>query len=74
MQTVIASVLQGMADAKKDFGMPSNLILCQLRHHVVDGTAELLRAGEPFLGKGVVAVDLAGAEPLGFAPAYTPFF
>jgi adenosine deaminase len=74
MQAVIASVLQGMADAKKDFGISSHLILCQLRHHAVDSTAALLRAGEAFLGKGVVAVDLAGAEPLGFAPVYTPFF
>lgn len=59
---VIESVLEGMNEGFKEFGVYSNLILSAMRHLPEAKTLELIELGKPFLGKGVVAVDLAGNE------------
>lgn len=57
----VESAVSGLAGA----GIPANLILCCMRG---DGNREAnsvtLRAAERFLGRGVCALDLAGAEGL----------
>lgn len=59
---VIESVLEGMHEGFKEFGVYSNLILSAMRHLPESKTLELIDLGLPYLGKGVVAVDLAGNE------------
>lgn len=63
----VESVLKGMERAKKDFNILSNAILACMRYESVDKSIEVVKKGEKFLGKGVVAVDLAGGEE-GFPP------
>ncbi|MGL5615224.1 MAG: adenosine deaminase [Sarcina sp.] len=74
LKQVISSVLEGMKEGENKFGVKSGLILSLLRHHSVDSVYEVLEAGKEFIGKGVVAVDLAGAELEGFVPAYVEAF
>ncbi len=58
----VEAVLKGMEDGKRDFGVISNLILILMRHHSPEKSLEVVRQGRKFLGKGVVAIDLAGNE------------
>lgn len=62
---VISAAVCGLEDAKKDLDMAGNLILCFMRG---DGNDDLnfqtLKDSESFMGRGVCAVDLAGAEAL----------
>ncbi len=59
---VVESVLRGMDRAKKDFNILSNAILICMRHESCDNSLKVVEYGEKYLGKGVVAVDLAGNE------------
>ena len=61
-QQVIASLLKGLERGKKDFGVAYNVITCAMRHHSEEQNYEMLRAAREFLGAGVCAADLAGAE------------
>lgn len=61
-QQVIASLLKGLERGKKDFGVAYNVITCAMRHHSEEQNYEMLRAAREFLGEGVCAADLAGAE------------
>ena len=56
------SVLKGIERAKKDFNILSNAILICMRHESGDNSLKVVEHGEKYLGKGVVAVDLAGNE------------
>lgn len=62
---VIAATLSGLAQGTKETGVKANLILCCMRGN--DNQAanlETVKLAAEFLGRGVVAVDLAGAEAL----------
>lgn len=59
---VVESVLKGIERAKKDFNILSNAILICMRHESGDNSLKVVEHGEKYLGKGVVAVDLAGNE------------
>ena len=59
---VVESVLRGMERAKKDFGIWSNAILICMRHESKENSMKVVEYGEKYLGRGVVAVDLAGNE------------
>lgn len=59
---VIESVLHGLKSGEKATGTRANLILCCMRHMPPEASEELVEAGMPFLGRGVVALDLAGDE------------
>lgn len=74
IKQIISAVLDGMKEGEEKFGVKSSLILSLLRHHSVDSVYEVFEEGKEFLGKGVVAVDLAGAEFEGFVPAYKEAF
>lgn len=67
---IIESVLEGLKEGEEDFGVKSNLILSLLRHMPVDSVYEVIEGGHEFIGKGVVALDLAGEEIEGFAKAF----
>lgn len=64
---VIQNVIEGMRAGEKAFGIYGNIILSCLRHRGPSSAAMVIEAGKEFLGKGVVAIDLCGAEEEGFA-------
>lgn len=59
---VVESVLEGMNRGKKDFGIRANGILISMRHDEEEKSLEVVKQGEKYIGKGIVAVDLAGSE------------
>lgn len=67
---VIESVLRGIKKAEKIYDIKGNLILSCLRHHPIESVYEVIEEGKNFLNRGVVAIDLAGAEVLDFVPPY----
>lgn len=59
-QQVVSAVLKGLERGRRDFGIPSRLILCAMRNMNVSlETAEL---AVDFRDRGVVGFDLAGEE------------
>lgn len=61
---VISALLKGLEKGKKDFGVEYNVITCAMRHHSEEENYQMIRTAREFLGKGVCAADLAGAEAL----------
>lgn len=61
-EEVVSSVLEGLERGKALTGTRYNLILCCMRHLPPSISMEVVNQGLPFLGKGVVAIDLAGDE------------
>lgn len=59
---IVESVLKAIYEAPQKLSIHANLILCCMRHEDVSRSIEVVEAGRKFLGKGVVAVDLAGNE------------
>lgn len=74
VKEVIEAILEGLREGEKDFGVKSNLIICVMRHHDLESGYKLIEDCKKFVGKGVVAVDLAGGEVEGFAPKYEDMF
>lgn len=62
LPVIVESVLEGLTQAEKDFGVKSGVIICGIRS--MDPSTSLLLAEltVAFQGKGVVGFDLAGAE------------
>lgn len=67
---VISSIIKGMRKAEELYDIQGNIILSCLRHHSVDSVYEVIEEGKNFIGKGVVAIDLAGGELEGFVKPY----
>lgn len=61
-EQAITALLKGLNSGKKDFGIEYNVITCAMRHHSEDQNFRMLKVARQFLGKGVCAADLAGAE------------
>lgn len=61
-EEVVESTLMGMERAKKDFGIWSNAVLICMRNERVEESIKVIKNGAKYIGKGVVAVDLAGNE------------
>lgn len=59
---VIASVVEGLQEAGKEYGVFASAIVCAMRHHTMEQNMEMLEAAREFLGNGVCALDLAGDE------------
>lgn len=74
LDAIISSVIKGMNRAKAKYPIEGNIILSCLRHHSVERADEVIEVGRKYLGKGVCAVDLAGAEPEGFADPFIEVF
>jgi adenosine deaminase len=70
---VADGLLAGMAEAERDLGISSKLILCFLRHLDEDAAFATLRAAEPYLDR-IAAVGLDSSEvghpPSKFARVY----
>ncbi|MDZ5254695.1 adenosine deaminase [Clostridium sp. LIBA-8841] len=69
-EEVISSVIKGIRKAEELYDIRGNVILSCLRHHSVDSVYEVIEAGKKFIGKGVVAIDLAGCELENFVKPY----
>ncbi len=61
---VIEAVIAGMNQGKQDFGVEYGIITCAMRHHSAEENLRMLRIAREYLGEGVCAADLAGAEAL----------
>ena len=61
-EQVIAALIRGLEKGKKDWGVEYNVIVCAMRHHSMEQNYEMIKVASKFLGKGVCAADLAGAE------------
>lgn len=68
---IIEAVIAGIRKAEKEFDMKGNVILSYLRMSSQEGLFELVDAGHPYLGKGVVAVDLCASEDIHFAARFS---
>ena len=58
----IEALLKGMEKGKQTFGIEYGLITCAMRHHSEEENRRMITAAREFLGAGVCAADLAGAE------------
>ena len=58
----IASVVEGLQRAEKEFGVIASAIVCAMRHHSLEQNMKMLCEARPFMGRGVCALDLAGDE------------
>lgn len=61
---VIAALLRGLEKGKQAYGVSFQVITCLMRHHTMEQNLSVLEAAKDFLGKGVCAADLAGAEAI----------
>ena len=61
---VIEALLVGLEKGKKDFGIEYGVITCAMRHHSEEENRRMIRTAREYLGYGVCAADLAGAEAL----------
>ena len=61
---MIEALLAGLEKGKRDFGVEYGVITCAMRHHSEEENARMLRTAREYLGHGVCAADLAGAESL----------
>ena len=59
-EQIVAAVLRGLERGKKDFGVPSGLIICAMRNMNV--SLEMAELAVDFRQRGVVGFDLAGEE------------
>lgn len=67
---VIESAVAGMKEAEAKYDIRGNYIISIVKGFPETQVPELIEVGASFLGRGVVAIDLAGAELPGFASAY----
>lgn len=59
---VIESVVEGLQEGGRQYGVYASAIVCAMRHHSEEQNIEMLRVARAFLGNGVCALDLAGDE------------
>lgn len=62
---IVETLIKAISDGQKNYGIKSNLILCLMRfNNNQKENIETINVAKEFLNKGVVAIDLAGAEAL----------
>lgn len=61
-RSVIEALLKGLERGRADFGTEFGVITCAMRHHSQEDNSRMLRIAREYLGYGVCAADLAGAE------------
>lgn len=70
LEEVIESVINGIKRAEERFDIKGNVIISCIRGFDIEHVYESIKAGAKYLGKGVVAIDLAASEKEGFAHEY----
>lgn len=73
-QEIIESAISGLVMAQNQFPIKSNLILCLMRGGSEEANRETVLLAEKYLGCGVCAIDLAGAEALYKTAIYKELF
>jgi adenosine deaminase len=58
----IAASTRGWHAGARDFGLEGGIILCAMRHRPPEQNLEVAKAGERYLGDGVIGFDIAGDE------------
>lgn len=61
---IITSVIKGMEKAKNDFPIEGGIILCCMRDSTKDENLKVIDYAKKYLNKGIIGIDLAGAEDL----------
>lgn len=61
---VIEALLKGLEKGRQEFGIEFGVITCAMRHHSANENAAMLHTAREYLGAGVCAADLAGAESM----------
>ena len=59
---VIEALLKGLERGKDDFGVEFGVITCAMRYHSEEENSKMIMTAREYLGFGVCAADLAGAE------------
>ncbi len=59
---VVEAVLSGLRQAREQYGIKSNVILCGIRNISPESSYEMAELAVAYKGRGVVGFDLAGAE------------
>lgn len=59
---IVESVIEGLADARRDHGITCNVIICGIRHIEPQQSLRLAEVASAYKNKGVCGFDLAGAE------------
>lgn len=62
IEKVISSLLDGLNKGAKEFDIDYNVIICAMRHFSEEDNYNMIKTSYEFLGNGVCAADLAGAE------------
>lgn len=62
MTRIVEAVINGLNDARRDFGIVCNVIICGIRHIAPEQSVRLAELAVAYKSKGVVGFDLAGAE------------
>ncbi|TKB47344.1 adenosine deaminase [Ferrimonas sediminicola] len=73
LEQIIGSAVRGMQRAEQQYDIRGNYILSILRTMPKDRINDVIDAGTRYLGKGVVAFDLAGSERSGFCHEFIPY-
>ena len=63
-EEVVKTLIDAKIEGEKLYKIKSNLILCLMRGANESLNLETINVARKYLGKGVVALDLAGAEAL----------
>lgn len=71
---VVAAACKALQESCREYGLKAQLILCCMRGADPAVNAETLRLAGEWLGKGVCAADLAGAEALFATRDYATLF
>lgn len=59
---VMEALLKGLERGRDDFGIEFGVITCAMRHHSEEANSRMIMTAREYLGCGVCAADLAGAE------------
>ncbi len=70
IEEVIESVISGIKDGQDKYDIKGNVILSCMRFMSIDRAFEVVEVGKKYLSKGVVAIDLCGAEGEGFCEKF----
>ena len=72
---IVQSAIYGMERAKNDFDIDGNLILCCMRGpDNKEKNIETVKVAKEYFGKGICAIDLAGAEAIFKTADYEDIF
>ena len=63
-RSVIEALLKGLKRGREDFGTRFGVITCAMRHHSQEDNSRMIKTAREYLGYGVCAADLAGAESM----------